>query len=124
LFIDIDGVVLHRRRSGMFDGFELVAGCRQGWPDGSRRAFLMAGAPLDDPRWGVLNLIEPAVWRVNKTEAISPVSDFWWVEDNPSEHDRSWLRTHDRQGSAYRDQQRPRTRCAKSRQVASSIWLT
>jgi len=45
----------------------------------------------------VLNLIEPAAWRVEKTEAIDPASDFWWVEDAPSEHDRDWLRVHDRQ---------------------------
>ncbi len=117
LYLDIDGVLLRRRHPGMFDGFELAAGCldflewatsrfrcrwlsmrcRPGFLDGSRRAFRAAGAPLDDPRWAVLNLIEPAAWSINKTETIDPASDFWWVEDNPSEHDRDWLRAHKRQ---------------------------
>jgi hypothetical protein len=114
LYLDIDGVLLRRRHLGMFDGFELAPGCldflewattrfvcrwlsmrcRPGFLDGSRRAFRAAGAPLDDPRWAVLNLIEAAAWRVNKIEAIDSKSDFWWVEDNPSEHDRCWLRAH------------------------------
>jgi hypothetical protein len=117
LYLDIDGVLLRRRHSGMFDGFELADGCleflewatsrfrcrwlsmrcRPGFLDGSRRAFRAAGAPLDDPRWAVLCLIEPSAWSVNKTEAIDPKSDFWWLDDNPSEHDRGWLRAHDRE---------------------------
>ena len=117
LFLDIDGVLLRRRHSGMFDGFEIAPHCldfltwatsrfrcrwlsmrcRQGFLDGSRRAFRAAGAPLDDPRWAVLNLIEPAAWRVDKTEAIDPAANFWWIDDNPSEHDRDWLRAHNRQ---------------------------
>jgi hypothetical protein len=117
LFIDIDGVMLRRRHSGMFDGFELAphcleflewgtarftcrwlsSRCRQGFLDGSRRAFRSAGAPLHDPRWAMLNLIEPAVWSVNKTEAIDPLSDFWWLDDDPTEEDSAWLLTHDRQ---------------------------
>jgi hypothetical protein len=117
LYLDIDGVCLSRRHAGMFDGFELASGCldfltwatsrfrclwlsmrcRTGFLDGSRRAFRAAGAPLDEPRWAVLNLIEPAAWRAEKTEAIDSASDFWWVDDNPSEHDRDWLRGHNRQ---------------------------
>src|SRR5215211_4962397 len=114
LYLDIDGVLLRRRHSGVFDGFDLAPHCvefldwstsrfrcrwlsmrcRPGFLDGSRRAFRSAGAPLDDPRWAVLDQIEPATWSVNKTEAIDPTSDFWWVEDDPSEHDRGWLRVH------------------------------
>jgi len=129
LFLDIDGVLLRRRHSGMFDGFELAphcldflewamrrfqcrwlsTRCRSGLLDGSRRAFGLAGAPFDDPRWAVLNLIEPATWSVNKTELIDPRSDFWWLDDDPSEHDRDWLRVHDREESADRGQQRPRS---------------
>jgi len=117
LYLDIDGVLLRRRHSGMLDGFELAPGCidflewatsrfwcrwlsmrcRPGFLDGSRRAFRAAGAPLDDRRWAVLNRIEPAGWRVNKTEAIDPKSDFWWVDDNVTEYDRDWPRVHDRQ---------------------------
>ena len=67
-----------------------------GWPDGSRRAFQHAGARLNDPRWRVLDLIEPAAWRVSKIEAIDPASDFWWLDDDPTEHDRDWLREHGR----------------------------
>jgi hypothetical protein len=114
LFIDIDGVCLKRRQqSGMFDGFELATGCleflewatarfrcrwlssrcRQGFLDGSRRAFRQAGAPVAaDPRWRVLRLIEPAAWSVNKTEGIDPASNFWWLDDDPSEQEREWLR--------------------------------
>jgi hypothetical protein len=44
----------------------------------------------------VLNLIESALWTVNKTEAIYPASDFWWIDDDPTEIDRSWLLTHHR----------------------------
>jgi hypothetical protein len=117
LYLDIDGVLLRRRHSGMFDGFELSPHCldfltwvtsrfrcqwlsmrcRPGFLDGARRAFRAAGAPLDDPRWAVLNLIEAAAWSVNKTEAVDVWSNFWWVDDNPSEHDRDWLRAHNRQ---------------------------
>jgi hypothetical protein len=117
VYLDLDGVLLRRRHSGMFGTFELAPGCleflesatarfqcrwlstrcRQGWPDGSRRAFRLAGAPLDEPRWAVLDLIQPAGWSVRKIEAIDPKSDFWWIDDNPSEHDRAWLRAHHRQ---------------------------
>ncbi len=72
--------------------------CRSGWPDGSRRAFRLAGAPLDEPRWTVLDLIEPAAWALNKTDAIDPVSDFWWIDDDPTDHDRDWLCAHNREG--------------------------
>lgn len=114
LFIDLDGVLLRRRNAGVFDGFELAPGCvefleavtsrfqcrwlssraRTGWPDGVRRAFRAAGAPLDDPRWAVLGLVEPAVWSIDKTEALNPESDFWWIDDAPSEQDRAWLLVH------------------------------
>jgi hypothetical protein len=91
LFIDIDGVCLkHRQHSGMFDGFEPATGCleflewatarfqcrwlssrcRTGFLDGSRRAFRQAGASTADPRWAVLDRIEPAAWSVTKTEGI------------------------------------------------------
>jgi hypothetical protein len=70
--------------------------CRQGWEDGSRRAFRHAGAQLDDPRWAVLDLIEPAAWTVSKTEAIDPASEFLWLDDDPTEHDLDWLRVHNR----------------------------
>ena len=116
LYIDIDGVVLNRRHSGMFDAFELAPGCleflhwatarfrclwlstrcREGWSDGSRRAFRLAGAPLDEPRWRVLDMIEPEAWQVSKTEAIDPASDFWWIDDDPTETDWDWLRVHGR----------------------------
>jgi hypothetical protein len=108
LYLDIDGVVLHRRHPGMFDRFELAPGCvdflewaisrfrcrwlsmrcRSGSLDGSRRAFRSAGAPLDDTRWAILDLIEPAAWSINKTEAIDPRSDFWWLDDDATEYDR------------------------------------
>ena len=117
LFLDIDGVCLRRRHSGLFGGFDLTAGCldflewatsrfrcrwlsmrcRTGFLDGSRRAFRSAGAPLDDPRWAVLTLIEPAAWKVEKTEAIDPASDFWWIDDDATEYGRNWLRAHNRQ---------------------------
>jgi hypothetical protein len=117
LYLDIDGVLLCRRHSGMFDGFELAprcleflewatirfrcrwlsVRCRRGFLDGSHRAFRQAGGSLSDPRWQVLHLIEPAVWSVEKTEAIDPVSDFWWLDDDPSDQDRHWLRANCRQ---------------------------
>ena len=118
LYLEIDGVLLRRRRgSGMFDAFELARGCveflewatsrfqcrwlssrcRDGFLDGSRRAFRSAGASLDDPRWGVLDLIPPALWNTSKTEAIDPESDFWWVEDDPTDTERDWLRRHKRE---------------------------
>ena len=118
LNLDIDGVLLRRRQPGLFDAFELAPGCleflewatvqfrcrwlstrcRVGWPDGSRRAFQHAGARLDDPRWAVLDQIESAAWRASKTEGIDPASDFWWIDDDPTEHDRDWLRLHRREG--------------------------
>lgn len=117
LFLDIDGVLLRRRHSGMFDGFEIAphcleflewatgrfrcrwlsARCRRGFLDGSHRAFRQAGGSLSDPRWQVLHLIEPARWSAEKTEAIHPASDFWWLDDDPSAHDRDWLRANGRQ---------------------------
>jgi hypothetical protein len=42
----------------------------------------------------VLDLIEPALWTLSKTEAIDPTSDFWWIDDDPTESDRNWLRAH------------------------------
>jgi hypothetical protein len=59
LYLDIDGVLLRRRHTGMFDAYEIAPGCldflewatarfqcrwlssrcRAGWPDGTRRAF-------------------------------------------------------------------------------------
>jgi len=91
--LDIDGVLLQRRRSGMFDTFEVAPGCleflewatarhqcrwlstrcRQGFPDGSRRAFRLAGVALHEPRWAVLDLIEPAQWSTQKTGDRSQV---------------------------------------------------
>ena len=117
LYLDIDGVLLRRRHSGMFDAFEIApdcldflewatslfrcrwlsSRCRSGWPDGTRRAFRHAGAPLDDPRWQVLTLIEPALWSVNKTDAIDPASDFWWLDDDPTDDARYWLRAQRRE---------------------------
>jgi hypothetical protein len=117
LYLDIDGVLLRRRHSGVFDAFEIAPGCldflewatvisrcrwlssrcRVGWLGGARRAFRHAGARLDDPRWQVLDQIEQAVWNLRKTEAIDPASDFWWVDDDPTEMDRRWLRTHHRE---------------------------
>jgi hypothetical protein len=117
LYLDLDGVLLRRRHAGIFDAFEIAPGCldflgwatvifrcrwlssrcRQGWPDGVRRAFRHAGTPLDDPRWRVLDQIEKAAWRASKTEAIDPASDFWWLDDDPTEIDRRWLRTYHRE---------------------------
>jgi hypothetical protein len=114
LFLDIDGVLLRRRQASFLDAFELAPDCleflewattqfrcrwlsvrcRAGWPDGSRRAFRLAGADLDNPRWAVLDLIELAAWTVSKTEAIDPKSSFWWIDDDPTEHDRVWLCEH------------------------------
>jgi hypothetical protein len=45
----------------------------------------------------VLHLIEPAVWSAEKTEVIDPLSDFWWLDDDPCEHDHDWLRAYGRQ---------------------------
>jgi len=39
-------------------------------------------------------LIESAPWTAHKCEAIDPKSDFWWIDDDPSAHDRDWLRAH------------------------------
>jgi hypothetical protein len=112
----LDNVLLARRWSGMFDAFELAphcleflewtttrfqcrwlsSRCRQGFLDGSRRAFRSAGAPPDDPRWTVLDLIKPAVWSASKVEAI-PKSNFWWLDDAPGEAERDWLCRHRRE---------------------------
>ena len=117
LFLDIDGTLLVRRSSVMFDGFDLAphcleflefatsrfhcrwlsTRCRQGFLDGSRRAFRAAGAPLDDPRWTVLDLIKPAAWSASKVEVIDPKSNFWWVDDAATEAERHWLRIHGRE---------------------------
>ena len=96
LYLDIDGVLLRRRHTGMFDAYEIApdcldflewattrfqcrwlsSRCRAGWPDGTRRALHHAGARLDEPRWQVLHLIEPALWTANKTEAIDRLQTF------------------------------------------------
>ena len=42
----------------------------------------------------VRDLNEAAAWTINKFEAIDPNSDFWWIDDDPTAHDRGWLRAH------------------------------
>jgi hypothetical protein len=37
------------------------------------------------------------MWSAEKTEAIDPAADFWWLDDDPSDHDRDWLRANGRQ---------------------------
>jgi hypothetical protein len=113
LYLDIDGVCLKRRHRSvsLFDAFELAPGCldfliwtttefRVRWlsmrcrsdPDGARRAFHLAGASVaTDQRWAVLDQIEAAAWGTSKVEAIDAASDFWWVDDNPSDDEREWL---------------------------------
>jgi hypothetical protein len=34
---------------------------------------------------------------VDKTDAIDPALDFWWVDDDPTEHAWNWLRVHRRE---------------------------
>jgi hypothetical protein len=45
----------------------------------------------------VLDQIEKAAWRASKTEAIDQASDSWWLDDDPTEIDRRWLRTYHRE---------------------------
>src|SRR5882757_8710363 len=79
---------------------------------GVRRAFRAAGAVLDDPRWAVLDLIEPAAWTTNKSEALDPKSDFWWIDDAPTNRRGSRLAPRaPPRGSADPNQHRPRSRC-------------
>jgi hypothetical protein len=84
-------------RPRSFDAAGCHRGAAKGFLDGSHRAFRQAGAPLSDPRWAVLHQIETAVWSVNKIEGIDLTSDFWWLDDDPSEHHREWLARHGRQ---------------------------
>src|SRR5438270_12842030 len=72
----------------------LTSRARKGWPDGIRRAFRAAGAALDHPRWVVLDLIKSAAWTINKSEALNPQTEFWWIDDDPTVSDRGWLREH------------------------------
>ena len=58
------------------------------------RAFRAAGAVPDEPRWAILDLIEYAPWSAHKCEAIDPKSDFWWIDDDATAHDRAWLGAH------------------------------
>jgi hypothetical protein len=37
------------------------------------------------------------MWSAEKTEAIDPASDFWWLDDDPCEHDHDGLRAYGRQ---------------------------
>jgi hypothetical protein len=53
---------------------------------------------LDEPRWAILDLIGSAPWTVNKSEAIDPQTEFWWIDDDPSAHDRGWLRARGCEG--------------------------
>jgi hypothetical protein len=69
----------------------LSSRCRQGFLDGPCRAFRQAGASIADPRWQILNRIEPAAWSVDKIEAIDPASDFRWIDDNPSTAELAWF---------------------------------
>src|SRR5437764_2811847 len=71
--------------------------------------FAAAGAALDYLEWPVLGLIEPAVWETNKSEALDPNSEFWWIDDDPY---TGWrVASHSRlRKSAYRDQHRHRSR--------------
>jgi hypothetical protein len=48
----------------------LSSRCRQGFLDGSQRAFRQAGASSAGARWQMLHLIEPAAWSANKIEVL------------------------------------------------------
>jgi hypothetical protein len=37
-----------------------------------------------------------------KTEAIDATSNFWWIDDDPTEHDRNWLCFHNREDRLIR----------------------
>ena len=77
-----------------FSAVGLTSRARREWPDGVRRAFRGAGAALHDPRWAILDQIEPATWENNKSDALDPKSEFWWIDDAPSLDDVNWLRVH------------------------------
>jgi hypothetical protein len=47
----------------------------------------MAGAPS----------ARAATWSAEKIEAIDQASDFWWVDDDPSDNGRDWLRANGRE---------------------------
>jgi len=47
-----------------------------------RRAFRAGGATLDNPTWAVLDLIEPAVWKINKSDALDARSEFCLIDDH------------------------------------------
>jgi hypothetical protein len=39
---------------------------------------------------------------MDKTEAIDPTSEFWWLDDDPTERDLNWLRAHHREDRLIR----------------------
>ena len=147
LYLDIDGTLLRRRQPGIFDAFEIAPGCldflewatarfrcrwlsircRNGLPEGARRAFRHAGARLDDPRWAVLDQVETVAWSVNKTDVLNPATDFWWLDDAVTESDRDWLLGHqcaDRLIQVMADHDPAALAVARSilQRVVSSTW--
>ena len=122
LYLDIDGVLLRRRHTGMFDAFEIAPGCLD-FLEWTIARFAAVGCRLVAGRVGRMEHAVPSTmpargWTIPGGEcwtsssrrpgpSIKPkrstrVSDFWWLDDDRTVHDRNWLLAHNREDRLIR----------------------
>ena len=119
LYLDVDGVLLRRtlspapglafepaRHLTRFLAFAtthfavrwLTSRARHGFSDGIERGFRHAlqVASLPPGLRRCFDRIEAARWQTHKTDAIDLSTEFYWIDDSPSEADLLALAAHGR----------------------------
>jgi hypothetical protein len=99
LYLDVDGVLLagtlakHAEKFlgycvGHYECRWLTTRCR----DGDARPLMRhLGRFAGDALLQLAGLVRPTTWNTLKTDAIDPLSDFYWVDDCPLQSEQQWL---------------------------------
>lgn len=118
LLLDIDGVFLRlpQATSVVRDRYEMVPGalpflrwatatfdcawlstrCRSGDPEGAWRAFRLADGPgILEVEWEIIRSVNALKWTTSKAASIDLESQFFWLDDAPTDDDQVLLRRHD-----------------------------
>ena len=117
LLLDIDGVFLRLppATSVVRDRYEMVPGalpflrwataefdcawlstrCRSGDPEGAWRAFRLAEGPaISEDDWDTIRSVNALKWTTSKAASIDLESEFFWLDDAPSDDNLILLRRH------------------------------